>query len=229
MMNTPVTPEMLQEKDREINELNDTISEQERKLKRNNRVYEDGRIKSSGDLTHKIRDLKRPIAMYYSCSQSSKGDPISVELGECFKQYLNTVCNAVVDFYQKSCGRASYVWVAPDEYSVPPIDNDYSNLSQDELLAELSKKNEIISDKKETVSMFKKMLDEVDSWERFKYCVNHAYTAILGVLPTLEHANGQEMDDDLAEWYREAFFSVTDCLYEELDLKEACEEFREFL
>ena len=224
-MKTPVTPEMLQEKDREINKLNDTIAEQERKLKRHHRVSEDGRIKSNGDLIHKIRDLKRPIAMRYVFSQSVKDEPMSLDLGECFKNYLNDVIEELDRFISRYGKMDTYVWVDPDEYKYEPIENTYDGLSQQELVDELSKKDAIISDKKMSVSMFNEFLDEVDQWERFKYRVRHTDSDLVQIRIRVENAANMKMDLELAEWYRKAFFTTVDYLYKELDLKEACEEF----
>lgn len=224
-MNTPVTPEMLQEKDREINELNDTIAEQERKLKRHHRVSEDGRIKSGGDLIHKIRDLKRPIAMRYVFSQSSKDTPMSLDLGECFKNYLNDVIEELDRFMSRYGKMDTYVWVGPDEYKYEPIENTYDGLSPQELADELSKKDAIISDKKASIAIFNGFLDEVDQWERFKYRVRHTDSDLVQIRIRVENAANMKMDLELAEWYRKAFFTTVDYLYEELDLKEACEEF----
>ena len=229
MMNTSVTPEMLQEKDREINELNDTITEQERKLKRHHRVSENGRFKSNGDLISKIRDLKRPIAMRYVFSQSSKDTPMSLDLGECFKNYLNDVFEKLDRFMSRYGKIDTYEWVGPDEYKYEPIEDTYDGLSQQELADELSKKDAIISDKKETIAMFNEFLDEVDQWERFKYRVRRTDSDLVQIRIRVEKAANMKMDLELAEWYRNAFFTTVDYLYKELDLKEACEEFREFM
>ena len=229
MMNTPVTPEMIQEKDREINELNDTIAEQKRKLKRHHRVSEDGRIKSNGDLIHKIRDLKRPIAMKYVFSQSSKDTPMSVDLGQCFKHYLNDVFEELDRFMSRYGKMDTYEWVDPDEYKYEPIEDTYDGLSPQELADELSKKDAIISDKKASISIFNKFLDEVDQWEKFKYRVRHADSDLVQIRIRVEKAANMTMDLELAEWYRNAFFTTVDYLYKELALEDACEEFREFL
>lgn len=223
-MKTPVTPAMLQEKDREINELNDTITEQKRKLKRHHRVSEDGRIKSNGDLIHKIRDLKRPIAMRYVFSQSSKDTPMSVELGQAFKNYLNDVIEEMQRFISRYGSMDTYVWVDPDEYKYEPIENTYDGLSQQELADELSKKDAIISDKKESVAILNEFLDEVDQWEKFKYHVRHAYSNLIEIYIRVEKAANMKMDLELAEWYRKAFFTTVDYLYKELELEDACKE-----
>lgn len=228
MMNTPVTPEMLQEKDREINELNDTIAEQERKLKRHNRVSENGRFKSNGDLINKIRDLKRPIAMRYVFSQSSKDTPMSLDLGECFKHYLNDVFEELDRFISRYGKMDTYKWVDPDEYKYEPIENTYDGLSQQELADELSNKDAIISDKKETIAMFNEFLDEVDQWERFKYRVRRTDSDLVQIRIRVEKAANMNMDLELAEWYRNAFFTTVDYLYKEIELEDACEEFRQF-
>lgn len=224
-MNTPVTPEMLQEKDREINELNDTITEQKCKLKRNHRVSEDGRIKSNGDLIHKIRDLKRPIAMRYVFSQSSKDTPMSLDLGECFKYYLEDVCEEMHRFVSRYIKGDMYEWVGPHEYEVDHIENNYDGLSQQELADELSKKDAIIADKKGTIGILKSLLDEVDKWEHFKYLVRKADTELLPLYDKVENASSKTMDLGLAEWYREAFFTAVDYLYKAIELEDACEEF----
>lgn len=228
-MKTPVTPEMLQEKDREINELNDTITEQKCKLKRHHRVSEDGRIKSNGDLIHKIRDLKRPIAMRYVFSQSSKDTPMSVDLGQCFKNYLNDVFEELDRFLSRYGRMDTYVWVGPDEYKYEPIENTYDGLSQQELADELSKKDAIISDKKASIDILNEFIDEVDQWERFKYHVRHTDSDLIQIRIRVEKAANMKMDLELAEWYRKAFFTTVDYLYKEIGLEDACEEFKEFM
>lgn len=224
MMNTPVTPEMLQEKDREINELNDTIAEQMCNLKRNHRVYEDGGIKSGGDLIHQIRDLKHPIAMRYVFSESVKDEPMSVDLGECFKNYLEDVCAEMHRFVSRYIKGDMYVWVGPHEYEVDPIENNYDGLSQQELAEELAKKDAIIADKKGSIGILKSLLDEVDQWEKFKYHVRRADTELLPIYDRVENASSKTMDIELAEWYRKAFFTAVDYLYKELELEDACKE-----
>ena len=227
MMNTPVTPEMLQEKDREINELNDTITEQKCKLKRNHRVYEDGRIKSGGDLIHNIRDLKRPIAMRYVFSRDSKDTPMSLDLGECFKYYLEDVCEEMHRFVSRYIKGNLYVWVGPHEFEVDHIENNYDGLSQQELAEELAKKDAVISDKKGSIGILKSLLDEVDKWEHFRYLVGRADSELLPMYDKVENASSKTLDLELSEWYRNAFFTVVDYLYTALELEDACEEFRQ--
>ncbi len=53
-MKTPVTPEMLQEKDREINELSDTIAEQKSKLFALGYIGENRKSWMNGELKRKI-------------------------------------------------------------------------------------------------------------------------------------------------------------------------------
>ena len=150
---------------------------------------------------------------------------MSLDLGECFKNYLNDVIEELDRFMSRYGKMDTYVWVGPDEYKYEPIENTYDGLSPQELADELSKKDAIISDKKASIAIFNGFLDEVDQWERFKYRVRHTDSDLVQIRIRVENAANMKMDLELAEWYRKAFFTTVDYLYEELDLKEACEEF----
>ena len=154
---------------------------------------------------------------------------MSVDLGQCFKHYLNDVLEEMNRFISRYGRMDTYVWVDSDEYKYEPIENTYDGLSQQELADELSKKDAIISDKKESVAILNEFVDEVDQWEKFKYRVRHADSNLIEISIRVEKAANMKMDIELAEWYRKAFFTAVDYLYKELELEDACEEFREFM
>jgi hypothetical protein len=223
MMNTPVTPEMLQEKDREINELNDTIAEQKSKLFALGYIGDNRKSWMNGELKRKIESFKRSVALYYSAGMEVKDKPISPVLGNVFKNYINHIFGSINEFIEKYGMTTSRMYVRGDEYKTAPIENDYSTLTKDELSAELDKKNETISDKKCSVSILGERLAESDAWESFKYHVRVAASHLEELFFRAEN-NTMKMDAELAKWYRDAFVVTCEFLNREIDLDEACRE-----
>ena len=152
---------------------------------------------------------------------------MSLDLGECFKYYLEDVCEEMHRFVSRYIKGNLYVWVGPHEYEVDHIDNNYDGLSQQELAEELAKKDAVIADKKGTIGILKSLLDEVDKWEQFRYLVGRADSELLPMYDKVENASSKTLDLELSEWYRNAFFTVVDYLYTALELEDACEEFRQ--
>ena len=223
-MNTPVTPEMLQEKDREINELNDTIAEQKSKLLALGYIGDNRKVWFNGDLERKIDSFKNSVALYYSVGMEVKDKPISPEIGNVYKNYINHIFDSIKAFIDKYGMTTTRMYVTGDEYRTPPIENDYSTLTNDELSAELDKKNEIISDKKGSVSILGERLAESDAWESFKYKIRSASSDLFEVGIRVEKAKTMKMDSELAKWYRDAFVVTCEYLNKKIDLDEACRE-----
>lgn len=223
-MNTPVTPEMLQEKDREINELNDTIAEQKSKLLALGYIGENRKVWMNGELERKIDSFKRSVALYYSVGMEVKDKPISPELGNVFKNYINHIFDEIKEFIDKHGMITTRMYVTGDEYKTPPIENDYSTLTKDELSAELDKKNETISDKKCSVSILGERLAESDAWESFKYHIRGSSSDLFEIFIRVEKANMMKMDAELAKWYRDAFVTTCEYLNKRINLDEACRE-----
>lgn len=223
-MKTPVTPEMLQEKDREINELSDTIAEQKSKLFALGYLGDNRKVWFSGELKRKIDSFKRSVALYYSVGMEVKDKPISPELGGVFKNYIKHIADKISEFIDKYGMTTTRMFVTGDEYKTAPIENDYSTLTRDELLAELAKKDEIISDKKCSVSIYGERLAESDEWENFKYHIRVASSHLEELFFRVEKSTTMKMDDELAKWYRDAFVVACESLNREIDLDEACRE-----
>lgn len=223
-MNTPVTPEMLQEKDREINELNDTIAEQKSKLLALGYIGDNRKIWMSGELERKIDSFKRSVALYYSVGMEVKDKPISPELGGVFKNYIKHIADKISEFIGKYGMTTTRMFVTGDEYKTAPIENDYSTLTKDELSAELAKKDEIISDKKISLSIYGERLAESDAWESFKYHIRVASSHLEELFFRVEKSSTMKMDAELAKWYRDAFVTACEYLNHEIDLDEACRE-----
>lgn len=223
-MKTPVTPEMLQEKDREINELNDTIAEQKRKLLALGYIGDNRKAWFNGELERKIESFKRSVALYYSAGMEVKDKPISPALGGVFKNYINNIVDNINEFIDKYGMTTTRKYVSGDEFKTAPIENDYSTLTRDELLAELAKKDEIISDKKTSMSIFGERLAESDAWESFKYHIRGSSSDLFEIFIRVEKANNMKMDDELAKWYRDAFVTTCKYLNNRIDLDEACRE-----
>ena len=224
MMNTPVTPEMLQEKDREINELNDTIAEQKSKLLALGYIGDNRKAWMSGDLERKIDSFKRSVALYYSAGMEAKDVPISTEIGGVFQNYINHIFGSINEFIEKYGMTTSRMYVSGDEYKTAPIENDYSTLTKDELSAELDKKNETISDKKCSVSILGERLAESDAWESFKSQIRASSIDLVEIFIRVEKANRMKMDAELAKWYRDAFVTTCKYLNNRIGLDEACRE-----
>ena len=221
-MNTPVTPEMLQEKDREINELNDTIAEQKSKLLALGYIGDNRKAWMSGDLERKIDSFKRSVALYYSAGMDCKDIPMTPELGHVFMNYINHIFGSINEFIDKYGMITQRMYVTGDEYKTAPIENDYSTLTKDELSAELDKKNETISDKKFSVSILGERLAESDAWESFKSHIRSSSNDLVEILIRVEKANKMKMDVELGEWYRDAFVTTCKYLNNRIDLDEAC-------
>lgn len=220
-MKTPVTPEMLQEKDREINELSDTIAEQKSKLFALGYIGDNRKSWMNGELKRKIESFKRSVALYYSAGMEVKDKPISPVLGNVFKNYIKNIADEISEFIDKYGMTTTRMFVTGDEYKTAPIENDYSTLTRDELLAELAKKDEIISDKKTSMSIFGERLAESDAWESFKSHVRVAASDLEELFFRAEN-NTMKMDAELAKWYRDAFVVTCESLNREIDLDEAC-------
>ncbi len=223
-MNTPVTPEMLKEKDREINELSDTIAEQKSKLLALGYIGENRKSWMNGELKRKIESFKSSVALYYSAGMEVKDKPISLVLGKVFKNYINNIVDSINEFIDKYGMTTTRMFVTGDEYKTAPIENDYSTLTKDELAAELSKKDETIADKKLSVSIYGERLAESDAWESFKYHVRVAASHLEELFFRVEKSNTMTMDAELAKWYRDAFVVTCESLNREIDLDEACRE-----
>lgn len=223
-MNTPVTPEMLQEKDREINELSDTVAEQKSKLLALGYIGENRKSWMNGELRRKIESFKRSVALYYSAGMEVKDKPISPTLGNVFKNYIKNIADEIKEFIDKYGTTTTRMFVTGDEYKTAPIENDYSTLTRDELLAELAKKDEIISDKKLSLSIYGERLAESDAWESFKYHIRVAASHLEELFFRVEKSNTMTMDAELAKWYRDAFVVTCEFLNHEIDLDEACRE-----
>lgn len=221
-MNTPVTPEMLQEKDREINELSDTIAEQKSKLFALGYLGDNRKVWFNGELERKIDSFKRSVALYYSVGMEVKDKPISPELGGVFKNYINHIADKISKFIDEYGMTTTRMFVTGNEYKTAPIENDYSTLTKDELSAELAKKDEIIADKKGSVSILGERLAESDEWESFKYHIRTASVHLSGIFIRVEKSNTMKMDGELAKWYRDAFVATCEYLNREIDLDEAC-------
>ena len=223
-MKTPVTPEMLQEKDREINELNDTIAEQKSKLLALGYIGDNRKSWMNGELKRKIESFKRSVALYYSVGMEVKDKPISPELGGVFKNYINNIADSINEFIDKYGMTTKRMYVSGDEYKTAPIENDYSTLTRDELLAELAKKDEIIADKKTSMSIFGERLAESDEWESFKYHIRVVSSHLEELFFRVDKSSTMKMDAELAKWYRDAFVAACEYLNHEIDLDEACRE-----
>ena len=221
-MKTPVTPEMLQEKDREINELSDTIAEQKSKLFALGYIGDNRKVWFSGELKRKIESFKRSVALYYSVGMEVKDKPISPELGGVFKNYIKHIADKINEFIEKYGMTTTRMFVTGDEYKTAPIENDYSTLTKDELAAELSQKEETIADKKDSVSILGERLAESDAWESFKYHIRGSSSDLFEIFIRVEKANMMKMDAALAKWYRDAFVTICEYLNKRIDLDEAC-------
>ena len=212
---------MLQEKDREINELNDTIAEQKSKLLALGYIGDNRKAWMSGDLERKIDSFKRSVALYYSAGMEAKDVPISTELGGVFQNYINHIFGSINEFIEKYGMTTSRMYVTGDEYKTAHIENDYS---KDELSAELDKKNETISDKKGSVSILGERLAESDAWENFKSQIRASSTDLFEIFIRVEKANRMKMDVELAKWYRDAFVTTCKYLNDKIGLDEVCRE-----
>ena len=153
-----------------------------------------------------------------------KDKPISPEIGNVYKNYINHIFDSIKAFIDKYGMTTTRMYVTGDEYRTPPIENDYSTLTNDELSAELDKKNEIISDKKGSVSILGERLAESDAWESFKYKIRSASSDLFEVGIRVEKAKTMKMDSELAKWYRDAFVATCEYLNKKIDLDEACRE-----